>query len=63
MDHLINGRDRTPEGRPVFKTGRGGQAVPGGFDSHSLPPNKIPPTPLLQRGAGGDFSSSRKNGH
>lgn len=25
-------------GRPVFKTGRGRQTVPGGFDSHSLPP-------------------------
>ena len=35
---MNNGRDRTPVGRSVFKTGRGGQAVPGGFDSHSLPP-------------------------
>jgi hypothetical protein len=32
------GRDRSPVGRPVFKTGRGCQAVPGRFDSCSLPP-------------------------
>ena len=29
---------RPPVGRLVFKTRRGRQAVPGGFDSHSLPP-------------------------
>lgn len=32
------GRERSPVGRPVFKTGRGRHAVPGGFDSLSLPP-------------------------
>ena len=29
---------RSPVGRPDFKSGRGRQAVFGGFDSHSLPP-------------------------
>ena len=28
-----------PRLRPVFKTGRGRSAVPGGFDSHSFPPS------------------------
>ena len=37
------GRERSPVGRPVFKTGRGRHAVPGGFDSLSLPP--FTPTP------------------
>ena len=32
------GRETLLVGRPVFKTGWGRQAVPGGFDSHSLPP-------------------------
>ena len=35
---VIHGRDRSPVGRPVFKIGRGRQAVPGRFDSCSLPP-------------------------
>ena len=33
------GRESSPVGRPVFKTGWGSEPVPGGFDSHSLPPN------------------------
>ena len=45
--HATNGRDRSPVGRPVFKTGRGRQAVPGGFDSHSLPP-RLPSVGVLQ---------------
>jgi selenocysteine-specific elongation factor len=32
------GRDSLPVGRPDFKSGWGSEAVPGGFDSHSLPP-------------------------
>lgn len=32
------GRDRSPVGRLVFKTRRGGHAVLGRFDSCSLPP-------------------------
>ena len=32
------GRETSPVGRPVFKTGRGRQPVSGGFDSHSLSP-------------------------
>ncbi|TBN43813.1 selenocysteine-specific translation elongation factor [Paracoccus subflavus] len=32
------GRESSPVGRPVFKTGWGSEPVPGGFDSHSLPP-------------------------
>ncbi len=37
------GRETSPVGRPDFKSGRGREPVPGGFDSHSLPP-------LAQRG-------------
>lgn len=33
-----SGRESSPVGRPVFKTGWGSEPVPGGFDSHSLPP-------------------------
>lgn len=33
-----SGRESSPVGRPVFKTGWGSETVPGGFDSHSLPP-------------------------
>ncbi len=32
------GRDTSLVGRPDFKSGRGREPVPGGFDSHSLPP-------------------------
>ena len=32
------GREASPVGRPDFKSGRGRETVPGGFDSHSLPP-------------------------
>ena len=35
------GRDTFPVGRPDFKSGWGSETVPGGFDSHSLPPSKI----------------------
>lgn len=34
------GRESSPVGRPVFKTGWGSEPVPGGFDSHSLPPDR-----------------------
>ncbi len=34
-----DGRESSPVGRPVFKTGWGSEPVPGGFDSHSLPPD------------------------
>ena len=33
-----NGREASPVGRPDFKSGRGRETVPGGFDSHSPPP-------------------------
>lgn len=33
-----HGRDSSPVGRPDFKSGWGREPVPGGFDSHSLPP-------------------------
>ena len=33
------GRDTFPVGRPDFKSGWGSETVPGGFDSHSLPPS------------------------
>ena len=32
------GREASPVGRPDFKSGRGRETVPGGFDSLSLPP-------------------------
>ncbi len=32
------GREASPVGRPDFKSGKGREAVLGGFDSHSLPP-------------------------
>jgi selenocysteine-specific elongation factor len=34
----IEGRESSPVGRPDFKSGWGREPVPGGFDSHSLPP-------------------------
>jgi selenocysteine-specific elongation factor len=34
------GRESSPVGRPDFKSGRGREPVFGGFDSHSLPPNR-----------------------
>ena len=34
----ITGREASPVGRPDFKSGRGREAVSGGFDSLSLPP-------------------------
>lgn len=37
------GRESSPVGRPDFKSGWGSEAVLGGFDSHSLPPNPSPP--------------------
>ena len=32
------GRESSPVGRPDFNSGWGSETVPGGFDSHSLPP-------------------------
>ena len=37
---LQPGRESSPVGRPDFKSGRGREPVFGGFDSHSLPPNR-----------------------
>lgn len=37
-DKDFSGGESSPVGRPDFKSGRGCQTVPGGFDSHSLPP-------------------------
>ena len=34
-----DGRESSPVGRPDFKSGWGCETVPGGFDSHSLPPS------------------------
>ena len=34
-----SGRESSPVGRPDFKSGWGSEPVPGGFDSHSLPPD------------------------
>lgn len=33
------GRESSPVGRPDFNSGWGSEPVPGGFDSHSLPPS------------------------
>ncbi len=38
-----DGREASPVGRPDFKSGGGRQPVPGGFDSHSLPPSSWKP--------------------
>jgi selenocysteine-specific elongation factor len=35
------GRESSPVGRPDFKSGWGSEPVPGGFDSHSLPPASL----------------------
>ncbi len=35
---VTDGRESSPVGRPDFKSGWGSEPVPGGFDSHSLPP-------------------------
>ena len=35
----LSGGDASPVGRPDFKSGRDCETVPGGFDSHSPPPN------------------------
>jgi hypothetical protein len=35
-----SGREASPVGRPDFKSGWGRETVPGGFDSHSLPPRR-----------------------
>jgi hypothetical protein len=35
---VFRGREASPVGRPDFKSGKGREAVFGGFDSHSLPP-------------------------
>ena len=37
--HTASGREASLVGRPDFKSGRGRETVPGGFDSHSLPPS------------------------
>ncbi len=37
-----DGRESSPVGRPDFKSGWGSETVPGGFDSHSLPPSPSP---------------------
>ncbi len=37
------GRESSPVGRPDFKSGWGSETVPGGFDSHSLPPSRLVP--------------------
>ena len=34
----LRGGESSPVGRPDFKSGWGSEPVPGGFDSHSLPP-------------------------
>ena len=39
-------------GRPVFKTGWGRQAVPGGFDSHPSPPRLQPICARVERATG-----------
>ncbi len=38
-DAGLEGRASFPVGRPDFKSGWGSETVPGGFDSHSLPPS------------------------
>ena len=38
-NNINSGRESSPVGRPDFKSGWGREPVPGGFDSHSLPPS------------------------
>lgn len=38
-NNINPGRESSPVGRPDFKSGWGREPVPGGFDSHSLPPS------------------------
>ncbi len=45
---MPSGRALPPVRYPDFKSGRGREPVPGGFDSHSLPPSS-PPGPNPQR--------------
>jgi len=46
-----SGRASSPVGRPDFKSGRGREPVPGGFDSHSLPPSSpLSPRPARKIG-------------
>lgn len=40
IDQAETGRASSPVGRPDFKSGKGREPVLGGFDSHSLPPEK-----------------------
>jgi hypothetical protein len=44
---LFDGGESAPVGRPDFKPGWGCRAVPGRFDSCSLPPKKLVPVPNL----------------
>jgi selenocysteine-specific elongation factor len=44
-----NGRESSPVGRPDFKSGWGSEPVPGGFDSHSLPPASLRSAARLAR--------------
>ena len=39
IDATAKGRESSPVGRPDFKSGWGRETVPGGFDSHSPPPD------------------------
>ena len=41
VPHNGFGRESSPVGRPDFKSGWGSEPVPGGFDSHSLPPGLL----------------------
>lgn len=47
-DAARDGREASLVGRPDFKSGRGREPVPGGFDSHSLPPS-APTSPTRRR--------------
>jgi hypothetical protein len=44
---LLDGGESAPVGRPDFKPGRSCRAVPGRFDSCSLPPQKLVLIPNL----------------
>jgi hypothetical protein len=44
---MNNGRNRSPVGRPVFKTGRACQTGLGRFDSCFLPPDSASARPYL----------------
>ena len=58
---IYNGRESLPVGRPVFKTGSGCSAAPGGFDSRFL--RQTPVKDIECRAPGNDFQWRKRSGY